>query len=78
MCSLVCNKKAVYISAHCLGKAIDFNVEGYTSDAVNKEIIANVDKFEYPIRLEINTDGWTHIDVYQPYGSEAKIIEFNG
>lgn len=78
MCSLVCNKKAVYISAHCLGKAIDFNVEGYTSDAVNKEIIANVDKFEYPIRLEINTDGWTHIDVYQPYSSEAKIIEFNG
>lgn len=78
MCSTVCGKNAVYISAHILGKAIDFNVEGLTSDEVNKTVIDNVDKFEYPIRLEINTDGWSHVDVYQPYCSNAKIIEFNG
>ena len=68
----------VYLSAHILGKAIDFNVEGLTSNEVNKAVVDNADKFEYPIRLEINTNGWSHIDVYQPYCSEAKIIEFNG
>lgn len=78
ICSIVDNKTVVYLSAHILGKAIDFNVEGLTSDEVNKTVIDNVDKFEYPIRLEINTDGWSHVDVYQPYCSEAKIIEFNG
>lgn len=77
-CSIVDNKTGVYLSAHILGKAIDFNVEGLTSNEVNKAVVDNADKFEYPIRLEINTDGWSHIDVYQPYCSEAKIIEFNG
>ena len=78
ICSIVDNKTGVYLSAHILGKAIDFNVEGLTSDEVNKVVVDNADKFEYPIRLEINTDGWSHIDVYQPYCSDAKIIEFNG
>lgn len=61
-----------------LGKGIDFNVDGLTSDDVNQTVNDNVDKFEYPIRLESNTDGWSHIDTYQPYGSEAKLIEFKG
>lgn len=78
MCQLIKNKNEVYLSAHILGKAIDFNVQGLTSEEVNKQVIENIDKFKYPIRLEIDTDGWSHIDVYQPIGSEAKLIEFKG
>lgn len=78
MCQLVKEKESVYISAHILGNAVDFNVEGMTSDEVNQVIRDNADKFEYPIRLESNTSGWSHIDIYQPFGSETKLIEFNG
>ena len=78
MCQLVKDKKQVYISAHILGNAIDFNVEGLTSKEVNQVIRDNADKFEYPIRLESNTNGWSHVDTYQPVDSEAKLIEFKG
>lgn len=78
MCALVKDKASVYVSAHCLGKAIDFNVQGIDSSEVFDIIKQNINKFKYPIRLEKDTDGWTHIDVYQPYLSEANLIEFNG
>lgn len=78
MCQLVKDKKQVYISAHILGNAIDFNVEGLTFKEVNQVIRDNADKFEYPIRLESNTNGWSHVDTYQPIDSEAKLIEFKG
>lgn len=78
MCALVKDKTSVYVSAHCLGKAIDFNVQGINSSEVFDIIKQNINKFKYPIRLEKDTDGWTHIDVYQPYLSEANLIEFNG
>lgn len=77
-CDIVKDKTSVYISAHCLGKAIDFNVQGKTSEDVNQTIIINQHKFKYPIRLEINTDGWSHVDVYQPVDSKLQLIEFNG
>ena len=78
LCQLVKDKTSVYVSAHCLGKAIDFNVQGINSSEVFDVIKQNINKFKYPIRLEKDTDGWTHIDVYQPYLSEANLIEFNG
>lgn len=77
-CSLVKDKKSVYLSAHQLGKALDFNVEGYTTEEAYQKIKDNVDKFEYPIRLESNTTTWLHIDCYQPVDSEADLIEFKG
>lgn len=77
-CSLIKDKKTICLSAHALGKAIDFNVEGYTADKVYDEIKKNIHKFKYPIRIESNTTTWSHIDVYQPYGSIAELIEFNG
>lgn len=78
MCPLVKDKKSIYLSAHCLGMAIDFNVSDLKSITVNTIIKYNSHRFEYPIRLEKNTNGWTHIDCYQPYGSEEDMIEFNG
>lgn len=77
-CSLVKNKKDVYLSAHVLGQAIDFNVKGMSTEDVYKEIRQNVDKFEYPIRMEITHGNWNHIDCYQPIDSEAVLIEFEG
>lgn len=77
-CSLVKDKKKIYLSAHQLGKALDFNVEGYTTEGAYQKIKDNVDKFEYPIRLESNTTTWLHIDCYQPVDSEADLIEFKG
>ena len=78
MCDMIRSKTQVYLSAHCLGKAIDFNVQGKTSQEVNQIIIQRQNEFEYPIRLEMNTDGWSHVDCYQPTGSNANLIRFNG
>lgn len=78
MCQLVKSKNGIYLSAHCLSKAIDFNVQGLTSKQVNDTIRNSADYFEYPIRLESNTDGWSHIDCYEPVGSNQKIVEFKG
>ena len=77
-CSLVKDKKQIYLSAHSLGKALDFNVVGYTIEETYKKIKDNIDKFEYPIRLESNTTTWIHIDAIQPIDSEANLIEFKG
>ena len=78
MCQLVKNKSSIYLSAHCLGKAIDFNLKDLDSNTVNNIVRQNAELFEYPIRLEANTDGWSHIDVYQPKDSSKKLLEFNG
>lgn len=77
MCSLVKNKKTIYLSAHILGMALDFNVGTLTSDEVSQVIRYNSHRFEYPIRLEKKTQGWNHIDCYQPVGSNKNLIEFN-
>lgn len=78
MCQLVKSKGDIYISAHLLGKAIDFNVQGCDTEDVYKAIRDNISLFEYPIRMEITGGNWNHIDVYQPYRSEANLIEFKG
>lgn len=76
VCQLVKNKSSIYLSAHCLGKAIDFNVKDLDSNAVNNIVRQNAELFEYPIRLEANTNGWTHCDCYVPYNSKEKIVIF--
>lgn len=76
ICPLVKNKKQIYLSAHVLGMALDFNVGTLTSAEVTQVIRHNADRFEYPIRLEKNTNGWNHIDCYQPVDSKTKLIEF--
>lgn len=78
ICTLVNEKDDVYLSAHILGKAFDFNVEGYTTKQAYKKIKDNIDKFKYPIRLESNTTTWLHIDTIQPVNSETNLVEFKG
>lgn len=77
MCSLVQEKDSVYLSAHCLGKAIDFNVGTLTAKEISQIIKSNKHIFNYPIRLERDTNGWSHVDTYQKFNSNVKLVEFN-
>jgi hypothetical protein len=65
------------MSAHSLGKAVDFHVPGMDAESVRNLIRNNINKFEYPIRLEKCTN-WCHIDCYVPKGSSNKLLEFEG
>lgn len=77
-CYLVRSKSSAYLSAHIQGKAIDFHVTNMSIETAKELIRSNINKFEYPIRLEKNTDTWVHVDCYQPSGQEKKLIEFYG
>lgn len=59
----------LYLSAHVLGEAIDFDVEGMTAEEVRNWIIRNQSKFPYKIRLEHKKNGkpikWVHLDVLE-------------
>lgn len=61
---LVVNKKDYYISQHCLGNAVDFNVKGIDTKQVVEEIIKNKNKFPLLTRIENpdKTPNWVHID----------------
>lgn len=65
-CNLV--KKAIknnilYESAHLRGQAFDFKVKNKTYSKVNLWIISNPIHIPFPIRMEKNTKGWSHVDV---------------
>ena len=80
MCQLVKNKNSVYLSAHCLGKAIDFNVPGLSNEQVHNSIKQNIDKFKQGIRLESieSAPTWRHIDVLPVLNNSNKLIIFKG
>lgn len=63
LCSLVKSKTELYMSAHCLGKAVDFEVPGLVAEEVRQWILKNKNWWPYHIRLEKKTD-WIHLDVY--------------
>ena len=71
-CSMVSKKTKegkLYLSAHTMGKALDFDVKGYTAPEVREWIVANAEKFPCKIRLERNMNGkpisWVHLGVFQ-------------
>lgn len=55
-------KDKLYVSAHMLGKAVDFDVEGMTADQVRTWIVDNQNLFPFKIRLEAKVS-WVHMDV---------------
>ena len=61
---IVVSKTDYYISQHCLGCAVDFNIKGLNSQEVFNEILKNKHKFPYLTRIENvkDTPTWTHID----------------
>ena len=70
-------KNSLYVSQHCLGKAVDFNVKNRTVKDVYKVILENPKAFPYIKRIEnINkTPTWVHIDIANT--ENENIIIFN-
>lgn len=75
LCELVAGKKVNYLSAHILGKAGDFTVEGMTAEEARQRIKANAHLLPCNIRLEGGVS-WLHIDVLPQEGVIAKVYEF--
>lgn len=77
MCQLVRGKTSVYLSAHILGKAGDFDVAGMTAEEARQAIKNNANLLPYPVRLEKGVY-WLHMDVRsddtRPF---QKVIEFS-
>jgi len=55
-------KGILYLSAHVLGKAVDFDVQGMTAIEVRNWIVANQKIFPFKIRLETGVN-WVHLDI---------------
>lgn len=73
MCSIVKSKTSPYLSAHVLGRAGDFNVEGMSAEVARNKIVELEHILPYPIRLEKDVT-WVHIDVMD-FG-QGKIYQF--
>lgn len=54
-------RNKLYISAHLLGKAFDFDVKGWSASKTRKWIVANENLFPFKIRLEDGVN-WVHLD----------------
>ena len=74
-CQIVREKTSPYLSAHILGKGVDFNAAGMTADEVRSEIIKAQVLLPWPIRLEKGVS-WVHLDVYDS-GNGEKITLFS-
>ena len=62
LCDLVREKserQQLYLSAHCLGKGIDFTPEGMTAEEARRLIIGHSERLPWPIRLEEGVCGYT-------------------
>jgi len=75
-CDIV--KKAIaedklYVSAHMLGQAVDFDVLGLISEEVRQWIVKNQGILPYAIRLE-SAVSWVHLDVRE--SNEKKVTFF--
>jgi len=56
------SRNFLYISAHMMGKAVDFDVDGMTAVEVRNWIRDNAELFPFKIRLEGGVS-WVHLDV---------------
>jgi len=68
-------RNQLYISAHLLGKAVDFDVKDMTAEEVRQWIRNNIDLFPFKIRLEHGVS-WVHLDVIYDE-TKPKLYEFN-
>lgn len=76
-CQMVLEKKSVYLSAHCLGKAGDFTISGMTAEQARTLIKQNASLLPCQVRLEKGVS-WLHMDV-RPDDSKPnqKVVEFS-
>jgi hypothetical protein len=61
-------RNSLYLSAHTMGKAVDFDIKGMEAPKVRSWLKNNADKLPYKIRLENEFNGkqigWVHLDVF--------------
>ena len=61
-------KGRMYLSAHVMGRAIDFDVKGMTAEQVRMWLVEAEDVLPYKIRLEHKMRGknisWVHLDLF--------------
>lgn len=74
-CALVRGKSSVYLSAHVLGKAGDFDTTGMKAEEVRRKIRENAHLLPCNIRMEAGVS-WLHFDVLPQYGVTNKVYEF--
>ena len=77
MCDIVKSKETPYLSAHVLGKAIDFTIGGLTAEQGRQLIKKHAAAFPCNIRIEKDKT-WVHFDVLPQYGVKQKVYEFVG
>ena len=65
----------IYLSAHTMGKAVDFNVRDIEADVMRLWLAKNGHLLPYPIRLE-NDVNWVHMDVFESF-TDQKVYIFN-
>ena len=65
----------IYMSAHTMGKAVDFNVRDIEADVMRLWLAKNGHLLPYPIRLE-NDVSWVHMDVFESF-TDQKVYIFN-
>lgn len=79
LCELVASKDRPYLSAHILGKAGDFSIEGVSGvkamDSVRAKIKLLPEAFPCQVRIEGGVS-WIHFDVRPTQGDARKVIEF--
>lgn len=64
----------LYISAHALGCAVDFDAKSMSAEEARSKIISNKNLLPYPIRLEKGVT-WVHLDTYDS-GNGDKVTLF--
>lgn len=76
-CQIVRSKTDVYLSPHCMGKALDLTcgVPSMTAEKMRRLIKDNANLLPCPIRLEAEVS-WLHFDVLPQYGITQKVYEF--
>ncbi len=78
--SMVIGKKRPYLSAHMMGKALDFDVIGMDAESVRNWIVEHKKELPHKIRLEHKMNAtpipWVHLDVFDNEDND-KIKLFN-
>ena len=63
-CQIVKDKAGeLYLSAHIMGKAVDFNVRDIEAEVMRLWLAKNGHLLPYPIRLESGV-AWVHMDIF--------------
>lgn len=76
MCSLVKGKSRAYLSAHVLGKGLDFTLGGGMSASEARGLIKESAAL-FPCRVRVEGGvSWLHVDVIEQWGVESKVYEF--